>query len=57
MSSISSVSSTPVTKPVETPPPQAQTKPADNDGDDSSKTQTAKAALPPGQGVKVDMIA
>jgi hypothetical protein len=56
MSSISSVSSTPVMKPVESQQPQPQPKPADR-SDDTSKTQQAKAPLPPGQGVKVDMIA
>lgn len=56
MSSISSVTSTPVTTPVQSSQPQAQTKPADN-ADDANKTQAAKAPPPPGQGIKVDMIA
>lgn len=55
MSSISSVSQTPVTQPTTqaSPPPP----PPARDSDDSGSTPPAKAALPPGQGIKVDQIA
>ncbi|WP_198135129.1 hypothetical protein [Rhodopseudomonas palustris] len=54
MSSISSVSSTPVSKPtVEASPPP----PPPKDKDDSTTTQPVKAALPPGQGTRVDQLA
>ncbi|MBI5128044.1 MAG: hypothetical protein HZA66_01260 [Rhodopseudomonas palustris] len=55
MSSISSVSSTPVSKPtVEASPPPP---PPPKDKDDSTTTQPVKAALPPGQGARVDQLA
>ena len=56
MSSISSVSQTPVTKPTtEAKPPPPPPPPQKSDNTDS--TPPAKAALPPGQGIKVDQIA
>ncbi|MFC0241563.1 hypothetical protein [Rhodopseudomonas telluris] len=56
MSSISSVSSTPVSKPAAeaSPPPPP---PPPKDKDDSTTTQPVKAALPPGQGTRVDQLA
>ncbi|MBB1090905.1 hypothetical protein [Rhodopseudomonas pseudopalustris] len=55
MSSISSVSSTPVSKPVQaSPPPPPPPPPAK---DDATTTPPPKAALPPGQGTRVDQLA
>jgi hypothetical protein len=54
MDSISSVSSPPDTKPVQASPPPPPPPPKD---DNDISTQPTKAALPPGQGTRVDQIA
>jgi len=57
MSSISSVSSTPVSKPTVEASPPPPPPPPPKDKDDSTTTQPVKAALPPGQGARVDQLA
>ncbi|WP_182915240.1 hypothetical protein [Rhodopseudomonas palustris] len=55
MSSISSVSSTPVSKPAaEASPPPPPPPPRDSH---DAAAQPVKAALPPGQGTRIDQIA
>jgi hypothetical protein len=55
MDSISSVSSTPVSKPTTQASPPPPPPPPKDDNDTS--TQPAKAALPPGQGTRIDQLA